>query len=129
MNKRVDKMMAYVFPLIVLAVGICYYFVNPLTSQFPLRCIWYDLTGTQCPGCGFQRALHSLLHGNLQAALKYNYFFIISIPYASLAILATWYNYKNMFDSLRNFVYHRYMLKTYVVLYFAWWIVRNVLNM
>ena len=120
--------MPYVFPLIVVGVTTLYYFVNPLSEHFPLKCIWLDLTGTQCPACGFQRALYALLHRNLLGALTYNYFFVISIPYALLAILATWYNYKNKFDGLRNFVYHRYTLKAYIVLYFSWWIVRNILN-
>lgn len=127
MNKWVDKIMPYAFPLIAISVIAVYYFVNPMLGSFPIKCIWYDLTGTQCPACGSQRALHALSHGNFSEALKYNYFFIISIPYAFIAILATWYNYNNIFGKLRNFVYHRYTLIIYVVLYFLWWVVRNLL--
>ena len=128
MNERVDKVMPYALPLIVLVIVAFYYFVNPLIGSFPIKCVWHDLTGTQCPACGFQRAVHSLSHGRILEALSYNYFFVISIPYAVLAILATWYNYNHVFDGLRNFVYHRYTLKTYVVIFFFWWIVRNIFN-
>ena len=124
--KSVDKLMPYVFPLIVLGLGILYYLVNPLQSNFPIQCPVRLLTGAQCPACGFQRALNTLLHGNIYEALRYNYFFVFSIPYALLAILATWYNYHHMFDRLRAFVYHRFTLWTYIVLYFSWWIVRNI---
>lgn len=124
----VDKIMPYVFPFVIVGVFILYYLVNPLQSNFPIQCPWHLLTGTQCPACGFQRALYFLLHGNFLDALSYNYFFIFSIPYAFLAIVATWYNYHHVFDRLRTFVYHRLTLQTYIVLYFGWWIIRNLYN-
>ena len=124
--KRVDKIMPYVFPFTLLGVLILYYLVNPLQAKFPVLCPWHMLTGTQCPACGFQRALYSLLHGNLFCALSYNYFFIFSIPYALFAIVVTWYNLHHVFDKLRSFVYHRITLRLYIALYFAWWIVRNL---
>lgn len=123
-----DKIMPYVFPLALVGVIILYYLVNPLQTNFPIQCPWHLLTGTQCPACGFQRALYSLLHGNFLDALSYNYFFIFSIPYTFLAIIATWYNYHHVFDGLRTFVYHRRTLQTYIVLYFGWWIIRNLYN-
>lgn len=125
---RVNKIMPYTFPLLLVGIVIFYYFVNPSMKLFPIKCVWHLLTGTDCPSCGMQRALHALTHGNLKEALNYNYFFVISIPYAALAIIATWYNYNHVFDGLRNFVYHRYTLKTYIVIYFFWWIVRNIFN-
>ena len=73
--------MPYVFPIIVIGVLILYYLVNPMQSSFPIKCPWYLLTGTQCPACGFQRALHTLLNGSPLDALRYNYFFVFSIPY------------------------------------------------
>ena len=123
-----DKIVPYVFPFALVGVVILYYLVNPLQTNFPIQCPWHLLTGTQCPACGFQRALYSLLHGNFLDALNYNYFFILSIPYAFLAIVATWYNYHHVFDGLRTFVYHRRTLQTYIVLYFGWWIIRNLYN-
>lgn len=125
---RVDKIMSIVFPLVVLSIITIYYFVNPVMKSFPISCIWKDLTGTQCPACGAQRALHAVTHGNFAEALSYNYFFILSIPYAFLAILVSWYNYNHVFDKLKTYVFHRYALKAYVYLYFGWWILRNVLD-
>lgn len=128
MKLWVDKIMPWLFPVIVIFIIAIYYFVNPLIASFPIKCVWHELTGTQCPACGFQRAVHSLSHGRVLEALNYNYFFVISIPYATLAILSTWYNYNHIFDRLRDFVYHRYALKSYVVIYFVWWIVRNIFD-
>lgn len=122
---KIDKIMPYVFPLIIVALFVLYYFVNPMWAKFPIQCPWYLLTNTQCPACGFQRALHALLNGDLSKALAYNYFFIFSVPYVIMAILSTWYNYNHIFDKLKLFVFHRYTLNCYIVLYFSWWIIRN----
>ncbi len=127
--KNVNKIMPYVFPFLTMGVFILYYFVNPLQSDYPIQCPWYLLTRTQCPACGFQRALNTIMHGELYHALRYNYFFIFSIPYILLVIVATWYNYHHVFDRLRAFVYHRITLRTYIVLYFAWWIIRNLYDL
>ncbi|WP_071592908.1 DUF2752 domain-containing protein [Pleurocapsa sp. PCC 7319] len=37
--------------------------------------------GFYCPGCGMLRALHQLLHGNWQSALRFNPLLIICLPY------------------------------------------------
>lgn len=125
---RTDKIMGIIFPMVILSLVIIYYFVNPHVTSFPIKCVWKVLTGTDCPACGAQRALHALSHGNFTEALSYNYFFILSVPYAFLAILVSWYNYNDVFGKLKEIVFHRYTLKVYVYLYFGWWIMRNVLS-
>lgn len=118
--------MPYIFPMVVVGLFISYYYCDPLQRDFPIKCPWNLLTGTQCPACGFQRALHTLMHGDIWGALSYNYFFVFSIPYALLAVLATWYNYHHIFDRLRTLLCHRYMLRAYIAIYFGWWIIRNL---
>lgn len=129
MHVEVDKIMRYAFPLIVLIIVAFYYFVNPTLEAFPIRCVWHELTGTQCPSCGLQRAMYALTHARFMEALSYNYFFVVSIPYALLAVLVSWYNFNNVFDRLKFFVYHSYTLKAYATLFFLWWVVRNILGM
>ena len=124
--EKFDKIMPYAFPIIIVGLFILYYLVNPFSEYFPMQCPWRLLTNTQCPACGLQRSLHALSHGEMRQALGYNYFFIFSIPYASLAIISTWYNYNHFFDKLKSIVYHRYTLKSYIILYFGWWIIRNI---
>ncbi|MBR3531969.1 MAG: DUF2752 domain-containing protein [Bacteroidaceae bacterium] len=114
-------------PVAILVAGIFYYVVNPTTvSPFIPKCVWRLLTGTQCPACGFQRAVHSVLHGHFIEALSYNYFFILSIPFFLLVLLSDCILPSN--NSLRRFTHHRYTLYTYIFLFFAWWILRNVWN-
>lgn len=123
---KVNNIMQYLFPLSMVVIFVLYYFIDPVQSKFPLQCPWRLLTGTYCPACGFQRALYALVHGKIIEALSYNLFFLFSIPYALLAIAASWYNYGHSLDKIYALVYHRYTLKVYVVLYCAWWVIRNL---
>jgi hypothetical protein len=43
-------------------------------------CLFHELTGWHCPGCGSTRAVHALLHGNLAQAAAYNPLLLIYLP-------------------------------------------------
>ncbi len=40
----------------------------------------------KCPGCGSQRAIHALLHADIQTAFSYNALMVTSIPYLILLV-------------------------------------------
>ena len=72
------------------AGGIYFYAAHdPEHSEvvFP-KCGFYVLTGYKCPGCGTQRALHHLLHGDLVGAFKMNALAFLALPYIILLTLA-----------------------------------------
>lgn len=119
--------------IIVIVVGvvislatILYFFVNPEVSVFMPKCPVKMLTGYDCPSCGAQRAVHAVLHGNFATAISYNPFFVISVPYFILVLYST--VFKSSFAlKVRAIVCHRYALYGYIVLFFLWWILRNIL--
>lgn len=63
----------------VVAASILF-FLDPVHSRFYPVCAFHRLTGLDCPGCGGLRAAHALLHGQLDAALHFNLFFVLSLP-------------------------------------------------
>src|SRR5258708_7758004 len=65
------------------AIGVCamVFFFNPSTHGFYPVCLFHQLTGLNCPGCGMTRGLYALLHGNLLLALKDNALFIFTIAF------------------------------------------------
>ncbi len=99
---------------------------NPEGSVLIPKCIYYNLTGYECPSCGIQRSIYNLLHLNFVKAFSYNPFLIISIPYGAALTLVTWFDSKGRFSKLKNICYHQSVVLGYVVLMVTWWIVRNL---
>src|SRR5688500_20303324 len=48
-------------------------------SLFP-SCLFHDLTGWYCPGCGITRALHALVHFEVARAFAMNALLVVSLP-------------------------------------------------
>lgn len=67
---------AIMVPFICL-IGIFYLY----NQGNPFLCVFHEVTGLYCPGCGTGRALRSLLHLDIKKALDYNMLFIISFPF------------------------------------------------
>jgi hypothetical protein len=75
---------------IVAAAAVFFYFVNPSSVVFLPRCPLYMRTGLYCPGCGATRAVHEILHGHWQAALRLNALFTLSLPCLAVFVLYRW---------------------------------------
>lgn len=92
LETRNRRLLAALFGTATLVVVMLRVF-DPATSRiFPPCPVWY-LTGWYCPGCGSLRAIHQLLHGNLQAAWAMNPLTMILLPFicyglASHAVIA-----------------------------------------
>lgn len=112
----------------LIILGLIYFFANPSLSAWMPKCPVHLLTGYQCPGCGFQRALHALLHGNVREAISYNLFLLIAIPYLLIAMVCSVAEGKTI-DWMRKNLLSKYTAYAYVALYFIWWGVRNVIHM
>jgi hypothetical protein len=59
---------------------------NTAGSWFP-SCLFHDITGWYCPGCGITRALHALVHFDLWRALAMNPLLVLSLPLLALMAL------------------------------------------
>jgi hypothetical protein len=67
--------------LLALAAALILFLFNPVQSRFYPVCVFHQMTGLHCPGCGCLRAMHQLLHGNLEAAFHYNALLIVMLPF------------------------------------------------
>jgi len=73
----------------VLGSGAVLFFFNPSTHGFYPVCLFHELTGLNCPGCGGTRAAYQLLHGHPLAALRDNALFILTL--VALAARSAWF--------------------------------------
>ena len=65
---------------VVAGMLLLYFFFDARQYPFP-RCPFYVVTNFYCPGCGSQRALSSLLHGEIAQALHNNCLLVFFIPF------------------------------------------------
>jgi len=90
-----QKMLFYCAVILGLIVALVLLFLfNPAECSFFPPCPFHELTGLYCPGCGSLRALNSLLHGNIKAALALNSLMVISIPFILLLLIKPSIGYK-----------------------------------
>lgn len=116
-----------IITLLVIVVCCFYYYIDPSMHRFIPKCPIKYLTSLDCPGCGFQRALHSTLHGNLYEAVRYNLFLIIAIPITSIwlinsIIMERITKQRNKMILLKV---NKMLIFTYIICYFSWFIIRN----
>lgn len=118
--------MGIVLLLAIVAVAGMACLFDPMKNIFSPQCQFHLLTGWSCPGCGVQRAFHSLAHGRIAEALSYNYFLVVSIPYA-LAVMVAWVmKQRGHYNRVIAEIEHPKYVKLFVVLFFVWWVVRNI---
>ena len=120
-NNNILKILGVAAVIAVLGVYLYYFDNSPFTFKCPVK----FLTGFDCPGCGSQRAIHSLLHGDIAKALSYNYFIIIGIPYACfVAITGVMKSEKT--KHWRNILAGPEAGVIFLCLALAWTITRNI---
>jgi len=63
----------------IFGLAVLFFLLNPSEHQLFPRCIFNTVTGYYCPGCGSQRAIHSLLHLNFAGVVGNNFLFIPAV--------------------------------------------------
>jgi hypothetical protein len=112
--------------LIALAgLAVLFFVLDPAEHILFPRCVFYSLSGWYCPGCGSQRAIHSLLHLNIPGVVENNFLFlpaVLAIAYHFVhPLLNRWFgwNLPNVF----------YMKNTPWVIFgiiLLFWLLRNL---
>lgn len=117
--------------LIILAVIGCisilslFFLYNPLQYDFFPKCPIHTYTGTHCPGCGSQRAIHKILNGQIIEGLKHN----LLIPLI-LVVLIYDITIKALNRLLRkkitNLLHKPIVTISILVIIILYWILRNI---
>ena len=105
---------------------LIYFSYNPSENSFFIPCPFHYITGFFCPGCGSQRAVHLLLHGDVVGAFRFNPLMVLTLPvliYGMTITIANWIfetKYRLMLFYSNLFIYGYFGL---AILY---WILRNL---
>lgn len=72
----------------IIVLGVAYYFIDPAMHKWVPKCPFMLLTGLKCPGCGSQRVLHALAHGQIVEAFRQNALLIPAMLYVLTIIVS-----------------------------------------
>lgn len=114
----------WVIIMAVAAIAAAIYFAfDPMESPWMPKCMLHALTGLDCPGCGSQRAIHALLHGDIGAALRANALLVASIPFLLLMLYAELF--RNRVPRLFRLIYRPLSVWIMLIVIVGWGIIRN----
>ena len=65
-------------------VALLLHFFPPGHHPIYPPCVFHQLTGLNCPGCGATRAVYHLMHGEWGMALRHNALFVVALPLIAL---------------------------------------------
>lgn len=126
--EKLSKGLVWVLVIVaVVALAVVYFVFDPSGSHLFPKCAFHSLTGFQCPGCGSQRAIHALLHGDVAGAMAYNALLVVSLPL--IALLATMKYWKRHFPRMHQFLNSTVITFGSLILICLWWLLRNLLNL
>lgn len=108
--------------IVLFLLFLLYYFLNQRYS-FSIPCLFHEITGLYCPGCGITRLLFSLLQLDFLNAFKSNpLIFVLIVLYIGYLLLKIVLKItKNKEITIPNYVY--YILLVIVILF---GVVRNI---
>ena len=140
MRLRARSFVIFAAAVFAMAAVAVYIVLDPVGTEsgiyFP-KCLFHLLTGLECPGCGSQRAIHSLLNGDLLSAIHYNLLLVLAIPYLLLyAVLVIVWKVRNRIPEfspefaklckrLEMALYHGPALLILLAVILLFWLFRN----
>jgi len=71
-----NRTIQFVLLFILIGIAVLFYFLDPVQHSLFPQCIFHSISGYHCPGCGSQRAIHSLVHLNFAGVVGNNFLFL-----------------------------------------------------
>lgn len=110
----------------VILAALLYFFFDARYSSFFPRCTFYTLTGFLCPGCGSQRAVSSLLHGEIAHALHFNVLVVASFPFILFSYTISVVNAFRTAPLIQKIFYSPLFVKIVLAVVIFFFVLRNI---
>jgi Protein of unknown function (DUF2752) len=115
-----------VFAIVAIAGSLLYFSFDPSLSEIFPKCFFHSLTNLDCPGCGSQRAIHALLHGNIAEAADQNLLVLLFLPlltYSATTAVGNTFFGRNWKQPL---FYSTIFVRSVLAFVLLFWILRNL---
>src|SRR6476620_3089167 len=109
-----------------LVMALLYFFIYPTYGKYFPKCLFYTFTGLYCPGCGSQRAVVALLHGNIITALRDNLLAVAALPFLAYSFLNLCLSTLNKKQLNTKIFYSPFFVKVVLILVIIFSILRNI---
>ena len=126
-RNRVFSIRAFVIISLLGAIAVVYTLFDPSSTWWMPKCPVKFLTDYDCPGCGSQRAIHSLLHGHIREAFEHNAFLILMIPF--IIFMAFTEINRARYPRLYRAMSHPLLIITLMTAVAGWTILRNLISL
>ena len=127
LNFFLENKKFFIFMTVIAFLGMLslYFFYNPSLYDFFPKCMFHQITGLHCPGCGSQRAIHKILQGNILEGLKHNLSIFLLILVVTYEI--TVYGLNHFFNTNHTNLLHKSIVTKLILIFvIAYWILRNI---
>jgi hypothetical protein len=118
------KRPAFIYFFVGIVVLLIYGLLDPQHFPFP-KCPFLTLTGLKCPGCGSQRAMHQIIHGDIASAFRLNPMFFPALLYALAGYGIAFFSPRS-WPQIRDRWFSIGAAKVSLVVIFLFWIGRNL---
>lgn len=113
--------------VLLIALGAIYFIFDPSASVFFPKCPVRLLTGYPCPGCGSQRAIHAILHGDIKGAAEYNVLAVIFVPILLMMFFSSFF--RERYPKLYSITHHKWVAYASLAAILLWWGIRIAFNL
>lgn len=124
--KYKKKALIAVATILIAAVLIIFFNIDPNVYPFFPKCPFLVITGLECPGCGSQRAYHQLLHFNIVSAFHQNPLVVLFTPYILFGLYLEYLGGKNKFPRIRKIIFGKNAAIFLLIIIIGYWIGRNI---
>lgn len=110
----------------VIVIGLFYRWFDPLENAWMPRCLFKQLTGYDCMGCGSQRMIHALVNGRFVEAFRANALLMLSLPFL---VFGVWVELnRERRPHLYTRVYSTASIAIIGIILILWTVVRNIVG-
>ena len=115
------------FGLLIFFTGLAvlFFVLNPSEHEIFPKCVFHSITGYYCPGCGSQRAIHSLLHFRFYSVVSNNFLFLPAVFIVTYHYLRPFFNRRFNWN-MPNIFYFKSTPWIILIVIVVFWILRNI---
>lgn len=107
-------------------IYLLYKYVDPSDNVFAPKCISYSMFNVVCPGCGTQRAIYSILNGEILRGIYFNPLIVLSVPYIFLLLVMDLFGLKARLPELYKTLYGQKSIWVVLIILTVYALLRNI---